>query len=196
MTQPYAVAEWKREQPATVRGEATAERVAMLRSMFPRLPWVEVYKPRLRDRPDRHGGITLDKIAELRAEQGDYPAMVLELKREYCLIRWRAWLDSHHKGRRVKFGNLKYELGMKARREAKAAAKRADLELRAGEVAEKESRRRAATVRRIAALKAARNDATGWGVPFRGKAGASKRKFRRGPGRPRRSRRLAEAAFG
>ncbi len=124
----------KRSTPATVQGLAYPERVAMLREAFPRLPWVEAYRDRKGQNwpADRYGGITEGQIADLRSWGDKYGAMVLELKRELCLIRWRVWLDSKFGDHGRRDGNPAQVAVRKAAREAKTAARRAKAESPAG----------------------------------------------------------------
>ncbi len=124
----------KRSTPATVQGLACPERIAMLREAFPRLAWVEAYRDRTGQHwpRDRFGEITEGQIAELRSWGDKYGAMVLDLKRELCLIRWRTWLDSKFEGSGRRYPDRGHAVRLKARRDAKAAARRAESESPAG----------------------------------------------------------------
>lgn len=134
----------KRSIPATVQGLAYPERIAMLREAFPRLPWVEAYRNRKGQHwpRDRFGDITEGQVADLRSWGDNYGAMVLELKRELCLIRWRTWLDSKFGDNGRRDGNPARVARRKARRDAKTAARRAQAESPAGVAAEKDRLRR------------------------------------------------------
>ena len=138
----------KRSIPATVQGLAYPERVAYLRETFVRLPWTEAYSGRRgQDWPeDRYGGVSEAVIAEARSVPGnDYEVLLLELKREYCLVRWRTWLDSKFGNTGRRCGSLSEIVKRRAKRALNAAAGGAESRLSAAGVAQREERLQAAT---------------------------------------------------
>ena len=177
--------------PANEKGSAYPERIAWLRETFPRMAWTEAYDTQ--GRPDRHGEITLRDIADLRAQGSlfEYEAFMLDLKREFHLVRWRVWLDAKigAKGDRngLTVKNIEHR---KAQREANAARREAKSVKGAPEWQAKKDE---ATRKRLAALKARKKADPNYGIPTKVKPGRVKGKWR-GPeeGRHKTGRKKAE----
>jgi len=158
--------------PANAQGVAYPERIAYLRETFPRMAWVEAYDTQ--GRPDRYGEITLREIAELKAQGSlfEYEAFLLELKREYCLVRWRVWFDAKNGNRKER---AVLSPGATRRRAAKAEARRAEYDAKAGE---REAKRVARVARGLEALKARKKEDPSYGIPTKSKPGRVRGKWR------------------
>lgn len=117
-----------RQEPprAQPTGLATPERIEYLRQCFPKAPWVEVYRKLQHRWPDRHGGVTDAELDYIEGLPGGYSeGMRMRLWREFCLVRWREWIESHYPRHIRTITGVKRMIGHPGRNRARAAQKRA-----------------------------------------------------------------------